>query len=190
MNVFTEEGTPIHSFNQCGTRPFEGAGAAPHTVEAKIDFIYPEVIFPSDALYRTWGEANIRELVRYHHALLRKTVLGKMFPVDDNAFAIATEKAADFFVEALGGAKAFSDAHGHPALRMRHLHLIVDEKARDIWLMMYRKAMAECAMPAEHAREFWGWIEALSIRMINRRTTLTPITRYPYEPLAGRQAAK
>jgi len=190
MNLYTEDGKPLHGFNHCGVGPFEGAGAAPRVADAKIDFIYPEVTFPSDALYREWGEANIRELVRYHHGLLRKTVLGAMFPEDDAAFAAATEKAADFFVEALGGAKHFTEAHGHPALRMRHLHLVVDEKARDIWLMMYRKAMLERAMPEAHAESFWNWIEALSIRMINRRTTVEPIARYPYRESAGRKAAE
>jgi len=181
MNLYTEEGTPVYGFNRCGTRPFEGAGETPRTAEAKIDFIYPEVIFPSDALYREWGETNIRALVRHHHALLRKTVLGKMFPDNDDAFAAATEKAADFFVEALGGGSVFSSAHGHPALRMRHLHLVIDENAREIWLMMYRKAMIDRAFPGTHAEAFWNWIEALSIRMINRRTTVEPIRRYPFE---------
>ena len=48
----------------------------------------------------------------------------------------------------------------------------------------------ECRFPQEHLKEFWEWVEPLSIRMINRRTTVTPITRYPYEPLAGRKAAE
>lgn len=180
MNLYTETGNPVHGFNQCGTRPFEGAGVQPRTVDAKIDFVYPEVTFPDDALYREWGEEKIRAMVRHHHTLLRKTVLGKMFPEDDGAFEAATEKAADFFVEALGGEKHFSSAHGHPALRMRHLHLEVDEKARDIWLMMYRKTLSELAMPDHLAEPFWTWIEALSIRMINRRTTVEPIRRYLY----------
>lgn len=180
MTLYTEDGTPVYGFDACGTRPFEGAGAEPRTAEAKIDFIYPEVVFPSDGLYREWGEENIRAMVRHHHGLLRKTVIGPMFPADDAAFAAATEKAADFFVEALGGGKHFTEAYGHPALRMRHMHLIVDEKARDIWLMMYRKTMQECAMPTAYAEAFWNWIEALSIRMINRRTTVEPIARYPY----------
>jgi len=185
MNLFTEDGHPVHGFNSCGTRPFEGAGSEPRTVDAKIDFVYPEVTFPSDGLYREWGEANIRAMVRRHHGLLRSTVLGAMFPAEDEAFSAATEKAADFFVEALGGKKYFSDARGHPALRMRHLHLLIDEKARDIWLMMYRKAMTECGMPAEYAEAFWHWIEALSIRMINRRTSVEPIRRHPFAGAAS-----
>jgi hemoglobin len=180
MTLFTETGTPVHGFNACGSRPFEGAGAQPRTADAKVDFVYPEVTFPSDELYRVWGEANIRKMVRHHHGLLRKTVLGAMFPADDAAFEAATEKAADFFVEALGGAKRFTEAHGHPALRLRHMHLVIDENARDIWLMMYRKTMLECAMPSECTEAFWNWIEALSIRMINRRTTVEPIVRYPF----------
>jgi len=187
MELFTETGTPVYGFDRCGTRPFEGAGAGPRTVEAKIDMVFPEVTFPSDALYREWGEGHIRAMVRYHHALLRKTLLGSMFPPDDDAFAAATEKAADFFVEALGGAKHFTEAHGHPALRMRHLHLTVDEKAREIWLMMYRKTMIDLAFPPAHAEGFWHWIEALSLRMLNRRTTMEPPKRFPYDGFVSAQ---
>jgi hemoglobin len=180
MTVYSETGIPLQGFNACGTRAFVGAGPVPRTADAKVDFVYPEVPFPTDALYRTWGEANIRAMVHHHHALLRKTVIGALFPAEDDAFALAGEKAADFFVEALGGGKHFSDTHGHPELRRRHLHILVDEKARDVWLMMYRKTIVDCEMPAEYAEPFWNWIEALSIRMINRRTTVEPIRRYPF----------
>jgi len=190
MTTYTENGTPLFGFNGCGTRPFEGAGPLPRTVDAKVDFVYPEVTFPDHRLYREWGEENLRALVHRHHGLLRKTVLGAMFPADDAAFEAASARAADFFVEALGGAKTFTGAHGHPTLRLRHLHLTIDEKARDIWLMAYRKAMLESAMPPEHAEAFWNWIEALSIRMINRRTTVEPIRRYPYESIFLREAAE
>ena len=75
----------------------------PHTAEAKIDFVYPEVPFPTIILIQQWGEENIRKMVHYHHELLRKSAVGDLFPSDDTAFTHATEKTADFFVEALGG---------------------------------------------------------------------------------------
>jgi len=180
MLLSTAEGKPVSTFNACGTKPFQGAGPVSFTAEAKIDFVYPEVPFPTDALYKGWGEANIRAMVRYHHALLRKSVIGSLFPADDAAFAFATEKTADFFVEALGGEKAYTPIHGHPALRMRHFHITIDEKGREIWLMMYKKTINDLKMPPEYIEEFWNWIEPLSIRMINRRTTVADIERHPY----------
>ncbi len=178
--LFTQTGIPVTRFNACGTKPFQAAGEVAHTVEAKIDLLYPEVPFPSNALYKSWGEANIRNMVLYHHTLLRNSAIGSLFPSDDAAFASATERTADFFVEALGGERHYTSLHGHPALRMRHIHITIDEKGREIWLMMYKKTVNDLKMPRAHIKEFWNWIEPLSIRMVNRRTTVNNIARYRF----------
>ncbi|HEX5328968.1 globin [Sulfuricurvum sp.] len=185
MTFITSEGKPVSQFSACGTKPFEPASMTPHTAEAKIDFVYPEVPFPTIILYQQWGEENIRNMVRYHHGLLRKSAIGNLFPADDAMFTFATEKTADFFVEALGGEKVYTPVHGHPALRMRHFHITVDEKGREIWLMMYKKTINDLGMPSGCIEEFWNWIEPLSIRMINRRTTVAPIERHPYSTIWG-----
>lgn len=183
----TSDGKTVSQFNACGTKPFQPAGAHPHTAEAKIDFVYPEVPFPTDRLCKEWGEANLRAMVRHHHGLLRKSAIGALFPTDDAAFAFATEKTADFFVEALGGTKGYTPLHGHPALRMRHFHITIDEKGREIWLMLYKKTINDLQMPSDCIEEFWNWIEPLSIRMINRRTTVAPVERYPYPVIWNKQ---
>lgn len=180
MNPMIFEGKKISLFSACGTKPFQPAGEVSHIAEAKIDFIYPSVPFPTNALYKRWGEANIRAMVHHHHNLLRKSAISHLFPADDAAFIFATEKTADFFVEALGGNRVYTPIHGHPALRRRHLPFTIDEKGREIWLMMYKKTINDLQMPAELIEEFWNWIEPLSMRMINRRTTMMPIERYFY----------
>jgi len=180
MSFLTSDGKPVSMFSACGTKPFQSATETHYIGEAKIDFVYPEVPFPTISLYRAWGEENIRKMVHYHHRLLRKSAIGDLFPRNDAMFAFATEKTADFFVEALGGEKLYTPVHGHPALRMRHFHITIDEKGREIWLMLYKKTLQDLAMPPECIEEFWNWIEPLSIRMINRRTTVSAIERYPY----------
>jgi hemoglobin len=185
MKPMIFEGRTVSLFSACGTKPFQPASEISHIAEAKIDFIYPEVPFPTTTLYKQWGEANIRAMVHHHHNLLRKSVVGNLFPSDDAAFIFATEKTADFFVEALGGDKVYTPVHGHPALRRRHLPFVIDEKGREIWLMMYKKTINDLQMPDNCIEEFWSWIEPLSIRMINRRTTMMPIERYPYTSIWG-----
>ena len=173
----------ISTFRTCGTSEFHGAGESTRIAEEKIDFIYPAVIFPTNKLYRLWGESNIRDMVFYHHRLLRKSSIGSFFSNDDTMFEFATKKTGDFFVEALGGEKVYSSVYGHPALRMRHFHMTIDEKAREIWLMLYKKTIKDLKMPAECIEEFWNWIEPLSIRMINRRTTVLDIPRFPFKTM-------
>ncbi len=173
----------ISTFRACGTSQFQGAGEVPRTAEAKIDFVFPAVIFPSNRLYKLWGENNIRDMVFYHHRLLRKSSIGSFFSKDDAMFEFATQKTGDFFVEALGGGSVYSSVYGHPALRMRHFHMTIDEKAREIWLMLYKKTIKELAMPSDCIEEFWNWIESLSIRMINRRTTVMDIPRFRFNDM-------
>lgn len=176
---------PIANFSQCNVKArFTPAGEEVRKVEPKIDFVFPEVPFPSKRIFAAMGPERIVEMVIHHHNLLRKSVVGEMFPADDAAFEAATLKTADFFIEATGGPSAFTDAHGHPALRERHFRFVIDEKARDIWLMMYKKTLKEVGFPKEHLEEFWNWIEPLSIRMINRRTGFEAPKRYPFEAVA------
>lgn len=173
----------ISSFASFGQSKFQGAGDEPRTADAKMDFIYPPVVFPSNKILKIFGEANIRAMVLHHHSLLKKSSVGDMFPQDEKEFLEGTEKTADFFVEALGGGDVFSAKHGHPALRGRHFRFVIDEKGREIWLMMYKKTLKDIGFPKELIEEFWNWIEPLSIRMINRRTTTMPPERIYFESI-------
>lgn len=175
----------ISTFRECNVNArFTPAGDQVRKVEPKVDFVYPEVPFPSKRIFGAMGEERIKEMVYHHHALLRKSAVGEMFPADNAAFEAAVLKTADFFIEATGGPDAFTSQYGHPALRERHFRFLIDERAREIWLMMYKKTLKEIAFPKEHLREFWNWIEPLSIRMINRRTGFEMPKRYPFETIA------
>ena len=153
-------------------------GEEVRVVDAMIDFIYPPVPFPSNKIFNAIGAERIRAMIVHHHDLLRKTKVGDLFPKHPEAFNAAVHKSADFFVEALGGGPTFTAVHGEPHLRMRHFNVPIDENHREIWLAMFKKTLKEIDFPKEHLQEFWEWIEALSIRMINRRTTMEPIKRH------------
>ncbi|MBN2721580.1 MAG: globin [Campylobacterales bacterium] len=147
-------------------------------VDPMIDLIYPPVPFPSNKIFKAMGEERIREMVWHHHRLLLKTKVGDLFPRNEEAFKMAVDKSADLFVEALGGYPIFTEQHGGFHLRMRHFKVPIDENDREIWLAMYKKTLKEIDFPKEHLEEFWNWIETLSIRMINRRTTMEAIKRH------------
>ena len=146
--------------------------------EPMIDIIFPSVAFPSNKIFKTIGEERIRDMVAYHHNLLLKTKVGKLFPANEEAFKMNVDTTADFFVEALGGGDVFTSVHGEPKLRMRHFKIPIDESDREIWLSMYKKTLKDLEFPKEHLEEFWNWIEPLSIRMINRRTNMQNIKRH------------
>jgi hemoglobin len=173
----------ITSFASCGQNKFQGAGEEPRTADAKMDFVYPPVVFPSNKILKAVGVEKIKAMVLHHHSLLRKSSVGDLFPKDDAMFLAGTEKTAEFFIEALGGGDIFTSKHGHPALRGRHFQFTIDEKGREIWLTMYKKTLKDIDFPKEYIEEFWNWIEPLSIRMINRRTTTVPPERFYFETI-------
>jgi len=173
----------INAFTQMGMTPPERqrsrlGGEEIRVVDSMIDLIFPPVPFPSNRVFKAVGEQRIRDMVWHHHGLLRKTKVGKLFPENEEAFNMAVNKSADFFVEALGGEQVFTTQHGEPHLRMRHMKVPIDESDREVWLAMFKKTLKEVDFPKEHLEEFWNWIEPLSIRMINRRTTMENVKRH------------
>ena len=169
--------TQIANIDQSTNNPRFG-GDEIRMVESMIDVIYPPVPFPSNKIFKAIGEKRIREMVWYHHRLLAKTKVGDLFPKDEEGFKTAVDKSADLFVEALGGGPVFTKQYGGFHLRIRHFTVPIDENDREIWLAMYKKTLKEIDFPKEHLEEFWNWIESVSIRMINRRTSIEGIKRH------------
>lgn len=149
------------------------------------DAEYPPVPFPSLRVIRSAGEGRLRALVWRHHTLLRASPVGHLFPADDEKFARGTDKTADFIVEACGGPAHFTPQFGHTCMRTRHFPFTIDEAARETWLDLLWQALDDVLFPDEVREEYWNWLEAMSIRMINRRTTKAAPARRPYAAMAA-----
>lgn len=178
------DGVKVQLFSECDTNaPFPMADENPRRGYPKIDLICPEVFFPSNKTFLRLGEAKIRELVKIHHELIRKSKLAHLYPKEDVAFEIATKKIEDFFVQMLGGSDIYTSVQGHPKLRDRHFPFEVTEAGRDIWLMCFKKALKLAHVPKELLPEIWDWVESLSMRLVNRRTSMKELNRYPFESI-------
>lgn len=49
----------------------------------------------------------------------------------------------DFLIQRFGGPPRYSEARGHPRLRMRHMPFAIDEAARDRWLDIMDASLEE-----------------------------------------------
>ncbi|HSH84698.1 MAG TPA: hypothetical protein VK979_06025 [Guyparkeria sp.] len=174
----------LTSFDEVVRRPSTGSrrfgSDDPLRVPAMHDVIYPAVPFPSARIFREAGEAAIRRLVHDQHERLRDSPVGALFPADEQRFRAAVERSEDFFVEMLGGPDVFTSTRGQPALRERHFPVSITEADRLTWLDCLAQAMVESGFPASCHEELWNWVEPLSIRMINRRTTMYAVERLPF----------
>lgn len=164
------------------------AAAAPATggriAAAAYDLMMPEVRFPSSRVFAACGETMLRELALAQHVRMRNGELARMFPSDAKQFSRAVEKAADFLVESAGGPAAYTERHGGGCMRTRHFPFTIDERAREVWLSCLWLAFDDVCFPAECREEVWEWLEAMSVRMINRRTQKAQPIRYPFR-IAG-----
>lgn len=180
VNLKNEPLPDIKSFSQCDiSQKFDPNGVK----EMMVDFIFPPVSFPPNEIYENFGEQNIIKMVFHHHGLLRKSSIKNIFSQDEEEFNKATQRTAEFFLEALGGGARYSSKHGHPHLRSRHFPFTIDEHAREVWLIFYKKTLKDIDFPKEYLKPFWEWVESLSIRMINRRTSMEPPKRFPFEEI-------
>jgi hemoglobin len=109
-------------------------------------------------VYAQIGEEGFTRLVRAFYAQVpADDVLGPMYPKDDLEGAEA--RLRDFLVGRFGGPPRYIEQRGHPRLRMRHMPFVVDEAARDRWVLLMGRALDQAALPrdvTELLREFFG----------------------------------
>lgn len=156
------------------------AGKRVRWKDAASDLDFPPVPFPSDRVFAVAGEPRLRALVLRHHERLRESSVGHLFARDPIRFAAGVERVADFIVEATGGPTRYTLLNGPSCMRTQHFPFTIDEQARDVWLTQVLLALDDVGFPDEIRREFWNWVEAMSIRMINRRTMRAQPNRYPW----------
>jgi hemoglobin len=165
-------------------------GAEVRWVEGLWELEFPRVPFPSRRIFEVAGEPTLRALVLRHHQRLYDSPLRALFPADRERFLAGVARAADYAVETCGGPHYFTARLGKACMRKRHYPFTIDEVAREIWLGQLWLAFNDVAFPAELRQEYWEWVEAFSIRMINRRTQRAQPQRYPFAEVPTTLAAR
>jgi hemoglobin len=111
-----------------------------------------------EEVYARIGEPGFERLVREFYAQVPDDdVLGPMYPRDD--LAGAEQRLRDFLVGRFGGPPRYIMERGHPRLRMRHMPFVVDERARDRWVLLMGNALDRAELPPDVTallREFFG----------------------------------
>ncbi|TFD97595.1 globin [Jeotgalibacillus sp. R-1-5s-1] len=115
--------------------------------------------------YEMIGEAKLTELV---HAFYEKVgnhpLLIPIFP-DDLTETIRKQK--QFLTQYLGGPAYYTEEHGHPMLRARHLpHEITPERAK-AWLTCMDEAMTETGVEGEFRDFLFSRLTLTANHMVN-----------------------
>jgi hemoglobin len=93
-------------------------------------------------------------------------VLRPMYPDD---LAGPKARLTGFLVQYWGGPTDYSDARGHPRLRLRHAPFVVDQRARDAWLAHMTAAVAASGADDAVATALLDYFAPAATAMINTR---------------------
>jgi hemoglobin len=119
-------------------------------------------------LYAIIGEEGFSRLIRaFYRQVPGDEILGPMYPAED--LAGAEQRLRDFLVMRFGGPPRYAEQRGHPRLRMRHMPFPIDQKARDRWMQLMERALAETALPDQVAETLRQFFDGTATFMINRQ---------------------
>ncbi len=112
------------------------------------------------------GEPTIRAIVhRFYEGVAGDEVLRPLYPEQD--LGPAEERFATFLMQYWGGPTTYSDARGHPRLRMRHAPFKVDPVAKDRWLVHFRAGLDSVDLTPEQDAQFWDYVTHAAQFMVN-----------------------
>lgn len=122
-----------------------------------------------EQVYARIGEEGFARLIRaFYRQVPDDDILGPMYPADE--LDAAEIRLRDFLVGRFGGPPRYIEQRGHPRLRMRHMPFAIDQRARDRWMMLMERALAEAALPAEVTGMLRQFFDQVATFMINRPT--------------------
>lgn len=119
---------------------------------------------------RIGGEDGIRRLTRRMYALMdqlpQAAAVRALHPAD---LANSEQKLFEFLSGWLGGPPLFTDRHGPPMLRARHLPFAIDLDAIHGWLACFHQSMLENVADPDLRDYLWTRIEPLALHMRNQQ---------------------
>lgn len=99
-------------------------------------------------LYELMGGAEtVRRLVEAFYPKVQKNpLLSPLFPSD---IGPVIDKQFMFLSQFFGGPTLYSDTHGHPMMRARHMGFPITVERADAWLSCMSEAMVEVGLPSD-----------------------------------------
>jgi hemoglobin len=118
-------------------------------------------------VYPAIGSAGFERLVAaFYRQVPDDDVLGPLYPAHD--LHGAEQRLRDFLIYRFGGPASYIEQRGHPRLRMRHAPFPIGSAARDRWVELMNRAMAEAALPAEVQQLLETFFASTATFLINR----------------------
>jgi len=111
------------------------------------------------------GEETLSRLVSaFYNRVGQHPDLAPIFP---NDLTETARKQKQFLTQYLGGPPLYSNEHGHPMLRARHLPFPITPTRANAWLSCMKEAMDEVGLEGPVREEFFTRLRLTAQHMIN-----------------------
>lgn len=118
---------------------------------------------------RIGGDAQVRALVDRFYQLMDELPeaweIRKLHPAD---LSTSRQKLYEFLSGWMGGPPLYTEKHGHPMLRRRHLPFPIGQRERDQWLMCMRQALDDVVADTRLREELYTAFVRVADHMRNR----------------------
>jgi hemoglobin len=111
------------------------------------------------------GEETLHRLVETFYGLVAQHP--DLAPIFPNDFTEITRKQKQFLTQYLGGPPLYTEEHGHPMMRARHLPFPVTPTRSKAWLSCMSQAMDEVGLSGSLRNEFYSRLYLTAQHMIN-----------------------
>ncbi|OMP67090.1 globin domain-containing protein [Domibacillus epiphyticus] len=120
----------------------------------------------SNVPYDIIGEEQLSELVDvFYSRVSQHPDLAPIFPDDLTETA---RKQKQFLTQFLGGPPLYTEEHGHPMLRARHLPFTITPVRAEAWLTCMKAAMDDVQLNGELRSFFFERLTQTAHHMVNR----------------------
>lgn len=117
-------------------------------------------------LYAKIGPKKLREIVdRFYDLVFEESEIKHLFKTDKS---LIRDKQYQFLTQFLGGPQIYTQHHGHPRMRIRHLPHAIDDAAKTEWLRCMKQSIYENIEDKELAEALYNCFPMIAQHMVNR----------------------
>lgn len=111
------------------------------------------------------GQEMVEKLVEaFYPRVQAHPELAPIFP-DDLTETIRKQK--QFLSQFLGGPPLYSEEHGHPMLRARHMPFPITRRRAEAWLSCMKEAMDEVNLESPYKEQIYSRLTMTAYHMVN-----------------------
>ncbi|KZR59105.1 globin [Pseudobacillus badius] len=112
------------------------------------------------------GEEKLSKLVDAFYSKVSQHP--DLFPIFPDDLTETARKQKQFLTQYLGGPPLYTEEHGHPMLRARHLPFPITPTRARAWLSCMREAMDEVELHGDLQDFFYHRLELTANHMVNQ----------------------